>query len=194
MAGADLRREITLRKAICDEVCSEFHTSTIPNWNERYKTKNTTLDLVIVAAAAYHFGMKKLKALRVSAKLSQEALAGLAHTSQPQIDRLEKGSRQLTLAWARRLAPHLGVKPLELLPIEKQDINLSSDAKNHIQDSESSLYDLLRSAEQEGEMLLPKSIIAAIGMLTTEIAALKEEVKELKSAQGGMGPGRARRN
>lgn len=47
--------------------------------------------------------------------MSQSALAKLAGTSQPQIDRLEKGERRLTEDWMRRLAKHLDVRPMDLM-------------------------------------------------------------------------------
>lgn len=62
--------------------------------------------------------MSKLKGARMAAGLSQEKLAEMAGTSQPQILKLEKGERKMTLDWAVRLAPHLGVHPSELLSLE----------------------------------------------------------------------------
>jgi phage repressor protein C with HTH and peptisase S24 domain len=62
--------------------------------------------------------MSALRRHREARGLSQPALAKLAHTSQQQIDRLEKGQRALTLKWARRLAPLLGVQPHELEPTQ----------------------------------------------------------------------------
>ena len=47
--------------------------------------------------------------------MSQEALATSANTSAQQIDRLEKGQRKLSLEWIERLAPALGVEPLEII-------------------------------------------------------------------------------
>lgn len=69
----------------------------------------------------YHFGYddgmaSKLRDARTAAGLSQQQLADLAGTSQPQIDRLEKGRRRLTKRWATRLAPHVGKTPDELTP------------------------------------------------------------------------------
>lgn len=63
--------------------------------------------------------MSMLRKLREKKRLSQQALAELARTSQPQIKRLEAGERKLSKEWAERLAPHLGVTP-ELLMFEKQ--------------------------------------------------------------------------
>lgn len=65
--------------------------------------------------------MSALREIRERRGMSQPALARLAGTSQQQIDRLEKGQRGLTLAWARRLAPLLGVAPRELQPAEGYD-------------------------------------------------------------------------
>ena len=62
--------------------------------------------------------MNTLRRIRRARGLSQSALAKLAVTSQQQIDRLEKGQRPLTLGWARRLAPWLGVPAHELGSIE----------------------------------------------------------------------------
>ncbi|MEJ0071160.1 MAG: helix-turn-helix transcriptional regulator [Pseudomonadota bacterium] len=50
--------------------------------------------------------------------LTQQQLAELAGTSQPQIDRLETGKRRLTIDWVVRLAPFLGVTPIDLSQIE----------------------------------------------------------------------------
>ncbi|HKO09410.1 MAG: helix-turn-helix domain-containing protein [Alphaproteobacteria bacterium] len=62
--------------------------------------------------------MSLLKEMREARGLSQPGLARLARTSQQQIDRLEKGQRRLTLPWARRLAPLLGVDAHELQPVD----------------------------------------------------------------------------
>jgi len=59
--------------------------------------------------------MNPLRELRERAKLSQAALAEKAGTSQPQIRRLESSQRKLTKEWAERLAPHLHVRPQDLL-------------------------------------------------------------------------------
>lgn len=58
---------------------------------------------------------ERLKELREVAGLSQLELAKMAGTSQPQIKRLESGERELTAPWAKRLAPYLGVSPVDLI-------------------------------------------------------------------------------
>lgn len=59
----------------------------------------------------YQFGMGQLTKLRKKAGLSQTALAERAGTSQPQINRLENGEREMTGRWAIRLSPHLKTFP-----------------------------------------------------------------------------------
>ena len=66
----------------------------------------------------YRFGMEafeQLKQMRERAGLTQDDLAKLAGTSQPQVRRLESGERELTVPWARRLAPHLGVTAADIV-------------------------------------------------------------------------------
>lgn len=63
--------------------------------------------------------MSTLRALRQAAGLSQEKLAELAGTSQPQINKLETGQRKLTVDWAVKLAPPLGVEPTALLGLDR---------------------------------------------------------------------------
>lgn len=55
-----------------------------------------------------------LRKLRSDKQMSQAQLAELAGTSQQQIDKLERGLRKFSLEWARKLAPHLGVKIKDL--------------------------------------------------------------------------------
>jgi transcriptional regulator with XRE-family HTH domain len=59
--------------------------------------------------------MSMLQKLREERGLSQQQLAELAGTSQPQINRLEKSKRTLSKAWAERLSPHLGISAEKLL-------------------------------------------------------------------------------
>ena len=65
--------------------------------------------------ASYQFDMSIIRRLRERKGLSQAQLAELVGTSAPQILRLEKGRRKLTVDWAERIAPHLGVAAFELL-------------------------------------------------------------------------------
>lgn len=58
----------------------------------------------------------RLRELRERAGLSMQGLASRVGTSAPQINKLEKGERRLTLDWMTRLARGLGVEPQALLP------------------------------------------------------------------------------
>lgn len=55
-----------------------------------------------------------LKDARKKAGLSQEALGILAESGRSTIVKLERGDLPMSEAWAKRLAPHLGVKPHQL--------------------------------------------------------------------------------
>jgi transcriptional regulator with XRE-family HTH domain len=56
-----------------------------------------------------------LASLMRANKLGQSELANLVGTSQAQISRLAKNERPLSKEWAVRIAPHLGVSPIDLL-------------------------------------------------------------------------------
>jgi len=55
-----------------------------------------------------------LKDARKKAKLSQERLGELASSGRSTIVKLEQGTLPMNEAWAKRLAPHLGVRPDQL--------------------------------------------------------------------------------
>lgn len=55
-----------------------------------------------------------LKDARRMAGLSQEALGHLVDSGRSTIVKLENGTLPMTEAWAKRLAPHLGIKPHQL--------------------------------------------------------------------------------
>ena len=59
--------------------------------------------------------MNQIKALRERLGMTQAQLALLCETSQPQIQQLESGDRQLSIDWAEKIAPHLGVTPAVLM-------------------------------------------------------------------------------
>lgn len=56
-----------------------------------------------------------LNEARTRVGLTQAQLAERVNTTQSQIQRLESGQRKLSLEWARRLAPHLQIDPIQLL-------------------------------------------------------------------------------
>jgi len=59
----------------------------------------------------------RLREFRDLAGLSMQALADRAGTTAPQINKLEKGERRLTLDWMTRLSAALGIEPKDLLPL-----------------------------------------------------------------------------
>ncbi len=56
-----------------------------------------------------------IRALRKERKMSQAALARLVDTYPQNIQRLESGQTKLNEEWMRKLAPHLGVLPADLM-------------------------------------------------------------------------------
>lgn len=60
--------------------------------------------------------VNRLREARKTAGFTQAELAELAGTTGATINKLETGTRKLTMEWAQRLAPHLSVPPLALFP------------------------------------------------------------------------------
>lgn len=75
--------------------------------------------------------MNTLKDLREKAGLTQSQLAELTATSQPQIRRLENGERELTVAWAERLAGPLKTSAVKIL-FPHLDIDQSASAADRL--------------------------------------------------------------
>lgn len=74
----------------------------------------------------------RIKEFRERQGLTMQQLADLANTTAPQINKLEKGQRKLTLDWMERLAPHLGVKASDFIvdvakKIDRKSIKKSLD-------------------------------------------------------------------
>lgn len=61
--------------------------------------------------------------------MSQADLARVANVTPSALNKVLKGTRGLDQEWLRRLAPHLGVTPAELLPVEDNPLSLSQDEK-----------------------------------------------------------------
>src|SRR5690606_15686902 len=76
---------------------------------------NTGMDFDDDTGQEYIAGMSELRKIRESLGLSQATLAAMVNTSQPQILRLENGTRKLTKDWAERLAPALQTTPEALM-------------------------------------------------------------------------------
>lgn len=97
------------------EIFGKGHALKIPNWYSIASPKYTIPVFDGSIVSGYQFGMNTLKDLREKAELTQSQLAELASTSQPQIRRLENGERELTVAWAERLAGPLKTTPVKIL-------------------------------------------------------------------------------
>lgn len=65
-----------------------------------------------------------LQEARKSAGMTRNKLASLANTSAQQIEKLEKGMREMTRAWAERLAPHLGVSAQYLVFADSRKVHV----------------------------------------------------------------------
>lgn len=59
-----------------------------------------------------------LEKIRLEKGLSQQKLAELVGTSGPQVNRLEKGERRLTVDWLMRFAEALDVSPSEIIGVQ----------------------------------------------------------------------------
>jgi transcriptional regulator with XRE-family HTH domain len=112
-------------KSACDSLLRARNRASV--MSARYQTgmetqaPYTRLGLDDDFGVKYRNGMNPLRTFREKAGLSQQQLADKAGTPQPQIVRLEKEPdeddyREMTVSWALRLAPPLGITPIELFP------------------------------------------------------------------------------
>lgn len=74
----------------------------------------------------------RIRELREAVGMTQVELARLANMTPPALQKVEVGSRKLDQQWLRRLAPHLGVTPAELLPDEDNGWRLSAEEQAFI--------------------------------------------------------------
>lgn len=75
----------------------------------------TQLVIDLMACENYRNGMITLKDAMHRAGLNGAQLARKAGCQPPEISRLIAGNRKITPAWAKRLAPHLGIDPADLI-------------------------------------------------------------------------------
>lgn len=59
---------------------------------------------------------QRLTEYRKKANLSGERLGELVGCNKSKISKLENGKQKMDVDWAKKLAPHLGIKPYQLLP------------------------------------------------------------------------------
>ena len=74
----------------------------------------------------------RIQELIDAAGITQTELARRANVTISALNKVIKGARGLDQDWMRRLAPHLGVSPAELLPKEDNPDMLSPDERDLI--------------------------------------------------------------
>src|SRR5689334_23641584 len=84
-----------------------------PNWGCQARIENGRIAPIWSSSWSMQ---NRIREFRQRAGLSMQALADRAGTSAPQINKLEKGERRLTVDWMVRLGRALGVDPTDLLP------------------------------------------------------------------------------
>ncbi|GAA4247474.1 helix-turn-helix domain-containing protein [Azospirillum formosense] len=107
--------------------------------------------------------MTKLKEIREARGLSQEQVAEMAGTSQPQIYKLEKGLRSMTLDWAAKLARVLDVPVANLLEDADKGDHISAALERFVRGHEGSfravsakrLSDEPHQAQQRSSATMP---------------------------------------
>ncbi|MCJ8158834.1 helix-turn-helix domain-containing protein [Sphingomonas sp. LaA6.9] len=85
----------------------------------------------------------RIRELREAIGMSQAELARLANVTPSALNKVELGSRGLDQDWMRRLAPHLGVAPADLLP--------RTDNPDVLTEEERRLIEGFRRADQRGQ-------------------------------------------
>ena len=74
----------------------------------------------------------RIRELRDALGISQAELARRANVTPSALNKVELGTRGLDQDWMRRLAPHLGVAPADLLPEEDNPFGLSPEERDLI--------------------------------------------------------------
>lgn len=99
-----------------------------------------------------------LKQFRESAGLTQQQLADKVGSSQPQIRRLEAGSRKMSKDWAERLAPHLNVDPVQLIfnvPFSSSFLSAYRVSPEEVSSSKDSMVPCFYMGKVENEAFRP---------------------------------------
>lgn len=98
----------------------------------------------------------RIQEWRISSGLSFRQIAATCEppTTAAQIQKLERGERQLDLIWMRRIAKAFAIKPSELLNAEDVECRLSV--------SEAALLDEMRSIQDSDPMLLMAAVKAVL--------------------------------
>lgn len=145
--------------------------------------------------------MKDLKTLRLAKGYSQDKLAELAGTSQPHIGRLEKQPgekeyRPMTVRMAQKLAPLLGCKAKDLLPLsdDVEELPKKPDKINtKVTETDYPPTGRGEQPTQEGKKVTDDdAVLAVIGRLTVENEALKARLRQVEGVKSDTGPRKAR--
>lgn len=136
-----LLRQRLLRKPIHLSPCCQFHNGAIHNGQTLPKWLSYSLALwqyanmakgqiVYIRRVANDLTPpNRIQELLDAKGMKQAELARLANVTVSALNKVVKGTRGLDQDWMRRLAPHLGVSPAELLPREDNPLVLSEQER-----------------------------------------------------------------
>ena len=96
---------------------------------------------------------KKLRELRLNARMSQQKLAKLTGMHQPMINRFETGNRGINVEHAKKLAPVFGIPPTELLPPGITDPVRQAATDTQIADAHTKIREMIAEIDRHGELI-----------------------------------------
>lgn len=144
------------------------------------------MDIVFITKRVLTGSMEKMliqnrvKEMRKLSGLTAEQVAEKANTSQPQIFRLEKGQRDLSLDWIARLSKALNCKPYELLPLEWQPKATQSIDHHSLTNIGEIIETVEVWLEENNKKLMPKDKALLITTLLEETSELAPEERSAK--------------
>jgi transcriptional regulator with XRE-family HTH domain len=97
----------------------------------------------------------RIRELREAIGMTQVELARRINVTPPALQKVEAGARGLDQQWMRRIAPHLGVTPADLLPLDDNPYALQPDERD--------LIDSYRSAESDDQEKLRRVADVVLG-------------------------------
>lgn len=97
----------------------------------------------------------RIRELREAIGMTQAELARRINVTAPALQKVEAGTRGLDQQWMRRIAPHLGVAPADLLPVEDNPYALQPDERE--------LIDSYRAAENDDQEKLRRVADVVLG-------------------------------
>lgn len=97
----------------------------------------------------------RIHELRRAADLSQQALADRMGTTKMSVSELERGERELTLSWMRRLADALAVTPADLLTPDDNPMQLDADEQHLVERWRAAEPEQREQLEKVADVLIP---------------------------------------